>query len=95
MVAALIDSPDASGPLSMMILSAADPAAHAVSVEFLQAKVIAPLARWLGSPDGEGRAARLSILWTGFLTSWKLLPLQPLAGARRFNDKLAGSNGND
>ncbi|WNG22440.1 helix-turn-helix transcriptional regulator [Cystobacter fuscus] len=82
MVAALFDTRDASGPLAMMILSAADPAAHAASVEFLQTKVIAPLARWLGAPDGEGRAARLNVLWSGFLTSWRLLPLQPLAGAR-------------
>jgi AcrR family transcriptional regulator len=82
MVSALFDTQDASGPLAMMILSAADPAAHAVSVEFLQTKVILPLARWLGPPDGEGRAARLNILWSGFLTSWKLLPIQPLAGAR-------------
>jgi AcrR family transcriptional regulator len=82
MVAALFDSPDSSGPFAMMILSAADPAAHEVSVEFLQTKVIAPLARWLGPPDGEGRAARLNILWSGFLTSWKLLPLQSLTGAR-------------
>ena len=82
MVAGLFDSQDASGPLAMMILSAADPAAHAVSVELLQKKVIAPLARWLGPPDGEGRAARLNILWSGFLTSWKLLPIQQLTGAR-------------
>jgi AcrR family transcriptional regulator len=82
MMAALFDTQDASGPLAMMILSAADPAAHAASVEFLQKKVIAPLARWLGPPDGEGRAARLSILWTGFLTHWKLLPIQPLTRAR-------------
>ena len=39
--------------------TAADPEAHAASVEFLQTKVMAPLARWLGPPDGEGRAARL------------------------------------
>lgn len=82
MVAALFHDSDASGPLAMMILSAADPSAHAASVELLQAKVVAPLARWLGPPDGEGRAARLNILWTGFLTSWKLLPIQPLTGAR-------------
>ncbi|QRN93511.1 TetR/AcrR family transcriptional regulator [Archangium violaceum] len=82
MVAAFFDAPDAPGPLAMMILSAADPEAHAASVELLQTKVITPLARWLGPPDGEGRAARLSILWTGFLTSWKLLPIQSLTGAR-------------
>ncbi len=82
MMAALIDSPNASGPLAMIILSANDPAAHAASVEFLQTKVLTPLARWLGPPDGRGRAARLNILWTGFLTSWKLLPIQALADAR-------------
>lgn len=82
MVTVFFDAPNAPGPLLMMLLSAADPEAHAASVEFLQKKVIEPLARWLGPPDGEGRAARLNILWSGFLTSWKLLPIQPLAGAR-------------
>ncbi len=81
-VGLFFDTQDLPSPLAMMILSAADPEAHAASVELLQAKVIAPLARWLGPPDGEGRAARLNILWGGFLTSWKLLPIQPLAGRR-------------
>ncbi|MDI1446049.1 TetR family transcriptional regulator [Polyangium sp. 6x1] len=82
MMSIFCDTEGASGPLVMMILSAADPAAHAMSIEFLQAKVMVPLARWLGPPNAEERAARLNILWTGFLTSWKLLPLQPLADAR-------------
>lgn len=82
MVAAFFDAKDAPGPLAMMILSAADPEAHATSVELLQTKALAPLAKWLGPPDGEGRAARLNILWTGFLTSWKLLPIQALGDAR-------------
>jgi AcrR family transcriptional regulator len=81
-VEAFLGAPDAPGPLAMMILSAADPEAHAASVEMLQTQVIAPLARWLGEPDGEGRAARLNLLWTGFLTLWRLLPIQPLAEAR-------------
>ena len=81
MVAAFFDADDAPGPLAMMILSAADPEAHAISVELLHTNAIMPLSKWLGPPDGEGRAARLNILWTGFLTSWKLLPIQPLAGA--------------
>ena len=82
MVGIFFAEQDAPGPLAMMILSAADPEAHATSVELLQKKAIEPLARWLGPPDGEGRAARLNILWSGFLTSWKLLPLQALAGER-------------
>lgn len=82
MVAIFFDTQDAPGPLAMMILSAADPEAHATSVELLQKKAIAPLARWLGPPDGEGRAARLNILWSGFLTAWKLLPIESLAAGR-------------
>jgi AcrR family transcriptional regulator len=79
MVAAFFEAQDAPGPLAMMILSAADPEAHATSVELLQTKAMAPLARWLGPPDAEGRAARLNILWGGFLTAWKLLPVKPLS----------------
>jgi AcrR family transcriptional regulator len=82
MMAVFCGPHDASGPLAMMILSATDPAAHEASVEYLQTQVIGPLARWLGPPDGEGRAVRLNILWTGFLTNWKLLPLQQLSGPR-------------
>lgn len=79
MVAAFFGTPDASGPLAMMILSAADPEAHAMSVELLQTRVMTPLARWLGPPNAEERAVRLNILWTGFLTAWKLLPMKPLS----------------
>jgi AcrR family transcriptional regulator len=81
-VSIFFDAQDAPGPLAMMILSAADPEAHATSVELLHKKALMPLAKWLGPPDGEGRAARLNILWGGFLTSWKLLPIQALTGAR-------------
>ncbi|MDI3290599.1 TetR/AcrR family transcriptional regulator [Polyangium sp. 15x6] len=89
MVSALCNTPDARGPLAMMILSAADPEAHATSVELLQTKVLTPLAEWLGPPDGAWRAAQLHILWSGFLTSWRLLPIQALddtriASARRW-----------
>ncbi|AKT38236.1 TetR family transcriptional regulator [Chondromyces crocatus] len=82
MVARFFDSENIASPLAMMILSTADPATRDMSIELLQTKVVIPLGTWLGPPDGQGRAARLIILWGGFLTYWKLLPLQPLAGAR-------------
>lgn len=78
-VSLFLGAHDASGPLAMLILSASDPEAHATSVELLQKQVIAPLARWLGAPDGEGRAARLNILWNGLLVSGRLLPIQRLS----------------
>lgn len=81
-VKALCEAEDAPGPLAMMILSAADPEAHATSVELLQQKALIPLAQWLGPPNGEERAARLNILWSGFLTVTKLLPLDTLTPER-------------
>ena len=81
-VSLFLGAQDAPGPLAMLILSAVDPEAYATSVELLQKKAIEPLARWLGPPDGEGRAARLNILWSGFLISWRLLPIQQLSEAR-------------
>lgn len=81
-VARFFKSEDIASPLAMMILATANPATREVSLELLQTKVIAPLASWLGPPDGEERAARLLILWGGFLTYWSLLPLQPLAEER-------------
>ncbi len=82
MMEVLVHHEGASGPLAMMILSAADPAAHAVSVRFLQEKVLTPLAEWLGPPDGDERAARLNILWAGFLTASRLLPVRALTDER-------------
>lgn len=81
-VSLLLGAHDAPGPLAMLILSASDPEAHATSVELLQQKVIVPLARWLGPPDGEGRAARLHVLWSGLLVSQRLLPVQQRSMAR-------------
>ncbi len=73
---------NAANPLSMIILSAADPSARAISIEVLERRVIAPLAVYLGPPDAEARAARLNILWSGFLIARQLLPLSPLSGSR-------------
>jgi hypothetical protein len=69
-----------ANPLPMMILATADPAAQAVALELLQSKVIAPIATWLGGDDGEARAARISMLCSGFFTYWTLLPVQAFAG---------------
>jgi AcrR family transcriptional regulator len=78
----LLVSADGAGPLAMMMLSMADPQARNISIELFQERVIRPVAQWLGEPDAEGRAARLNILWSGFLNCWRLLPLPALADDR-------------
>jgi AcrR family transcriptional regulator len=72
------DMAGAPNPLAMIILSAADPAARAISIEVLERRVLLPLAAYLGPPHAEARAAQLQILWSGFLTARQLLPLAPL-----------------
>ena len=69
-------------PLAMMLLSTDDAEARALSLELLRTRIMDPLAAWLGGPDGEEKAGRLHLLWLGFITCWRLLPL-PEIGAER------------
>lgn len=76
-------------PLPMMLLATTDPRARAVALATLEERVITPLADWIGGEDGPARAARISILCSGFFTYWKLLPLAAFspgidAGTRRW-----------
>jgi AcrR family transcriptional regulator len=75
----LEDVNDRPNALAMMMLAIADPVAREVTRDLVQRRVIEPLGRWLGRPDGEARAARIAMLLSGFLTFWKLLPLSSLA----------------
>jgi len=80
-VSLFLDAPRQNpNSLPMMILATADPAARAVALELLHALVIEPIAAWLGGDDGEARAARISMLCSGFFTYWTLLPVRAFAG---------------
>jgi AcrR family transcriptional regulator len=68
-----------ANPLPMMMMAMADPAIRPLALDLLHARVIAPLAAWIGGPDGAVRAARVSMICSGFLTYWKLLPLDGFA----------------
>ncbi len=69
----------APNPLPMMLLGATDPRARAVALSTLQERVICPLAEWIGGEDSLARAARISMICSGFFTYWKLLPLDVFA----------------
>lgn len=64
--------------LAMMILATADPAARDLCRDLMHERIVVPLAEWLGGSDAIGRAARLNLLWMGFMTARQILPLQPL-----------------
>lgn len=78
-VAMLMQAESVPNPVAIMALAMADPAARDLCRDLLQRTVIEPLAAWLGGEDASGRAARLNLLWTGFITARYLLPIAPLA----------------
>ncbi len=66
-------------PISMTILAAGDSEARQIAEQAVKAHVIAPLAAWLGQPDGEERAVAITMLAAGFVTFTHHMPLLPLA----------------
>lgn len=81
-VALFIDRAREVTPVALMLLASADPAGRALCQDILQRRILAPLADWLGGPDRHDRAARLQLLWTGFIATQQILALEQLAPDR-------------
>jgi AcrR family transcriptional regulator len=62
-------------PTAITVLAAADPEARKIATRVIEAKVIKPLAAWLGPPDERRRAIEITMLGAGFVTHGHLLPL--------------------
>ncbi|RZK00291.1 MAG: TetR/AcrR family transcriptional regulator [Novosphingobium sp.] len=59
--------------LLMSILAAGDSDASAIAARLTEGRVIAPLAEWLGSPDGHLRAVRMNAIVVGYLIQTRFL----------------------
>lgn len=70
-----------TSPVAIMMLAMADLDARKLCGELVQDNVILPLASWLGGKDAMDRAARLNILWTGFIAQRQLTPVRQLDNA--------------
>ncbi len=79
-VATLLHGETQPNALAIMILATADPAARDLCRDLMHERIVEPLAAWLGGPDALQRAARLNLLWMGFMTARRILPLSPLHG---------------
>lgn len=75
-------TPAGSRPLAMMMFANADPQARDLSIALLQERIMTPLVAWLGGEDAELRAARINLIWSGFLNCAQLLPLPVFAPDR-------------
>jgi AcrR family transcriptional regulator len=76
LAAALLKPGQAIRPPLMIALAAGDTEAAAVAARVMEERSIAPLAAWLGPPNGRARALQIAALATGLVTYTKHLPLR-------------------
>jgi AcrR family transcriptional regulator len=79
LAASLLDPGNAIRPPLMIALASGDTEAAAIAARVMEERSIAPLAAWLGAPDGRARALEIAMLATGLVTYARQLPLRPLA----------------
>jgi len=60
---------------AISVLAAADPEARKIATKVVEARVIKPLAAWLGPPDARRRAIAITMLGAGFVTHVHLVPV--------------------
>jgi AcrR family transcriptional regulator len=73
---ALLKPGQAIRPPLMMALAAGDNEAAAIAARVTEECSIAPLAKWLGAPNGRARAIEIAALATGLVTYTKHVPLR-------------------
>ncbi len=73
---ALLKPGQAIRPPLMMALAAGDTEAAAIAAKVTEERSIAPLAAWLGAPNGRARALQIAAMATGLVAYTKHLPLR-------------------
>ncbi|SEO40815.1 TetR/AcrR family transcriptional regulator [Trujillonella endophytica] len=80
---ALLDTANPVRPPLMIALASGDPEAAAAAARVTEARIIGPVAAWLGGADARSRALGIAALATGFATFMRQLPLTPLPPAEQ------------
>ncbi len=75
-------------PPSIIGLSIADPDARDIALRVIEEQAVAPLARWLGPPDGHARALEIFLLAMSFVMYTRQLPL--ISAHKATEKKVAG-----
>lgn len=79
----LLDPDNAIRPPLMIALASGDAEAAAIAARVIEERSIAPLAEWLGPPDGRARALEIAMLATGLVTYVRQLPLRKMTAEER------------
>jgi AcrR family transcriptional regulator len=85
---ALLDPVNEIRPPLMIALAAGDPEAAAIAARVTEEHIIAPMAQWLGRPDGRTRALEMAMLATGLVSYLRQLPLREVTAAEQ--QRIAG-----
>jgi len=80
---ALLDPANEIRPPLMIALAAGDAEAAAIAAKVTEEYNIAPLAEWLGPPDGRARALEIAMLATGLVSYLRQLPLKQTTAAEQ------------
>jgi AcrR family transcriptional regulator len=80
---ALLDPSNAIRPPLMIALASGDPEAAAIAARVTEEHIIAPMADWLGPPDGRTRALEMAMLATGLVSYLRQLPLRAVTPAEQ------------
>jgi AcrR family transcriptional regulator len=79
----LLDPANAVRPPLMIAMASGDAEAAAIAARVFEQQSIAPVAAWLGEPDGRARALEMAMLATGLVSYLRQLPLGPPSEAER------------
>jgi AcrR family transcriptional regulator len=79
----LLDPANVIRPPLMIAMASGDPEAAAIAARVFETRTIAPVAEWLGGPDGRARALEMAMLATGLVSYLRQLPLPPASEAER------------
>lgn len=80
---ALLDPANEIRPPLMIALASGDAEAAAIAARVMEQQSIAPLAKWLGPPDGRARSLEVAMLATGLVTYLRQLPLRRTSAAEQ------------
>lgn len=79
----LLDPGNEIRPPLMVALASGDPEAAAIAARVTEQQIIAPMAEWLGPPDGRARALEMAMLSTGLVSYLRQLPLRETTAAEQ------------
>lgn len=80
---ALLDPANAIRPPLMIAMASGDPEAAAIAARVFETQSVAPLAAWLGGPDGRARSLEIAMLATGLVSYLRQLPLPTASESER------------